>query len=298
MGMIYIKPKSSGTNISDATAIASEITTGKTAYIATGKVTGTNVAVSSAGASAVSGDLLTGKTAYVNNVLVNGSMASNSALTVTPSASVQNFGGGYYPSVQVNARPSLTPTAGAGDILSGKTGVDSNYNVVNGSIPISNPTYYDSIAGTAMVYNGWADGKNYALLSAPINTYLNSVASIRCEQPNLIASNIKLDVSIFGITGSYNARRILTGTTAGVSAGTTTTISGLAFTPSIIWVNAYDTATGTIYFYTSLIKSKRNWDNVDVNIVGNSGMTSTIIANGLTYLNPSYQSTARWYAIE
>ena len=65
---------SGGTDITDATAVAGDVRTGTTAYIATGKVNGSLTPLDTSDADAVAGDIATGKTAYVNGVKVTGTM--------------------------------------------------------------------------------------------------------------------------------------------------------------------------------------------------------------------------------
>ena len=111
---------------SDATASASNIDSGKTAYVNGEKVTGTSTKVNTSDATASASNILTGQTAYVNGSKVTGSMTNQGAKT-----SSLNCGGSYtIPAgyhngsgkVTANSLASQTSaTASASDIVSGKT---------------------------------------------------------------------------------------------------------------------------------------------------------------------------------
>jgi len=68
---------SSGIDITDATATADDVRTGKTAYIASGKIDGELTPLDTSDATAAEGDILTGKTAYVDGSKITGSASPN-----------------------------------------------------------------------------------------------------------------------------------------------------------------------------------------------------------------------------
>ena len=82
--------------------------------------------------------------------------------------------------------PTLSNPGTSSDLLSGKELIDQNGNKVTGTMPIKS---------AATITPGTSD----QIISA--NTYLTGAQTIKGDA-NLIASNIKSGVSIFGVTGT------------------------------------------------------------------------------------------------
>ena len=118
--------KKAAVDLSDATATAADIRSGKTAYGSSGKLVGTLTTTSTTDATATSADILSGKTAYVSSGKVSGSMTNRGAVSQTLSAgSSYTIPVGYHNGsgkVTASSLSSQTSaTAAASDILSGKT---------------------------------------------------------------------------------------------------------------------------------------------------------------------------------
>lgn len=207
-------------------------------------------------ATATSNDILNGKTAYVKGAKIEGNIPSKSQETYTPTTYAQYINSGQYLSgIQtINGDTNLLPE----NIKNGT----SIFNVIGNHVGIetlteSNATSED-IKNGKIVYGNNGEkitGSAYAISQTVTITpsvdkhYLLPGFYNGINIPgdtDLVASNIKKDVEIFGITGTYEgtdtsdatatAADILTGKTAYVNGekltGTIPTYGAHTYTPT------------------------------------------------------------------
>ena len=160
-----------GTDTSDATATAGDILSGKTAYVAAGKVTGTIASKSSSNLTA-SGSTVTVPAGYYP------SQASKSVATATQAT----------PSITVSSAGLITAksTQSAGYVSSGTKSVTKQL-TTQGAQTITPGTSNKTIAS---------------------GRYLTGTQTIKGDA-NLVAANIKKGVSIFGVAGTNEGEDIV-----------------------------------------------------------------------------------------
>ena len=219
----YSGSGSGESDTSDATASSSDILSGQTAYISSGKVTGTMV-----NNGTVSGTISTATGVYTvpqGYHSGSGSVAIDSAEqakliaeNIKNGVSILGVTGSYAGS---GGTDTSDATASAADILSGQTayissgkvtGTMVNNGAVSGTI--------DTVAGSYSVPAGYHNGSG-------------SVSIDAVEQSKIVSENIKSGVTILGVTGTHSggtdtsdatasATDILSGQTAYISSGKVT----------------------------------------------------------------------------
>jgi len=124
--------------------------------------------------------------------------------------------------------------------------------------------------------------------------------------PNLIASNIRSGVSIFGVTGSLKPKYEASGTISVTANSTSYSVSGLSFTPVLViithWWGSYTAfaAKGTLGGNT-LPDNLNNW-NYTASFGPYGGANITFTTNGFTFTSASkhydkFPVTYTWRAL-
>lgn len=178
-----------GTDTSDATATANDILLGKTAYVDNVKISG-NIPTKTQSDLEVSGATVTTPSGYyasnTSKSVASGSVSvGNSSFTANPTISVNTSTGVV--SASVSGSTSVSPTVSAGYVSSG----------TSGTISVSGSATQNLTTLSATTYTpGTVDQ------TIPSGQFLTGTQTIKGDA-NLIADNIKKDVTILGVTGNY-----------------------------------------------------------------------------------------------
>ena len=149
-------------------------------------------------ATATVKDILAGKTAYVDGEKLEGTMANNGDLVITPNTDEQDHSAGYYNSIQVRPVTSSVDTnIKAENIKSGISilGVSGSLVELNGHELEVTPATVQKVIEPEENYN--------AITRVTVEAVTSSIDS------NITPENIKSGISILGVTGTYTGEVLL-----------------------------------------------------------------------------------------
>ena len=179
---------------SDADAIASDILSGKIAYVNGSKITGSLVPLDTSSATAARGDIRSGKTAYVNGSKITGSWvptATISSVSTINNADLYTLNGGSFTLPQ-NGSATLVIAQTKGT-ASGRMGIVNHYIHSFGSYPSS---------GTIQLITKSGSSRNFSITSAALangGTEMNIVI----RNTGTALTNINRAVVKFTLSGIF-----------------------------------------------------------------------------------------------
>mgnify|MGYP001623612737 FL=1 len=228
------------------------------------KIQNISTGIDTSDANATMKDILTGKTAYVNGEKITGTIANNGDLVVTPSTDEQDNSAGYYTSIQVRPVTSAIDTNIKTENIKSNVsilGVTGSVIELNGHEVQVTPSTKQKIITPEENYN--------ALTKVTVDAVTNTIDS------NIQAGNIKKDVNILGVIGTYEGLNTndANATAADLLPNKTAYVKGELITGSM---NKQSTATCTqevnaeLLSETSEVKVEGKWDGSETTYIDNT----------------------------
>lgn len=234
-----------GKNKLEATVIAKQGTVSKQGDVATfdeldAGIKSIPVGIDTSGGTAIAGDIRLGKKAYSKGAEVVGTLATRSAGTITPGTTNQTLPAGIYDSIiTILGDPDLVAAnirsgkdlfgvigtvieavgnASASDVLTGKTFSKDGQAGVSGTMPNRGaPTWTPSTSNQSLPAGYYSGG---------------TIAG----DPDLVASNIKSGINIFGIVGSAVPSQFNSGFLTQTLPINSITVAGIGFRPKVAFL--------------------------------------------------------------